>query len=158
VKIAGCHSLDATADRAYELLQDPQVLSKCMPGCDELKLIGPDEYAMKMNTPIASIQGLFAGKVKIEERQPPHSFKLSVEGTGKVGFMKGSGVLQFTPHEGFTEVAYQGDVQVGGMIAGVGQRLVETTAKFVIRKFFDKLAEQIAPPETASGVGSAPPA
>jgi len=160
VKLAGCHSLAAEAERAYALLQDPQVLAKSMPGCDELKLIGPDAYEMKMKMVISSIQGLFAGKVRIEDRNPPHSFKLVVEGAGKVGFMKGSGVLQFTPREGFTEVAYHGEVQVGGMIAGVGQRLVETTAKFLIRKFFEKLAGQIAPaasPETVAGAGLSPP-
>jgi carbon monoxide dehydrogenase subunit G len=140
------------------MLQDPQVLAKSMPGCDELMLIGPDEYQMKMKMSISSVQGLFAGKVRIEDPYPPHSFKLVVEGTGKVGFMKGTGVLSLTPHDGFTEVGYHGDVQVGGMIAGVGQRLVETTAKFVIRKFFEKLVEQIAPPETVAAAGALPPA
>jgi carbon monoxide dehydrogenase subunit G len=146
MKIGGSHSLAVTADQAYTLLQDPEVLAKSMPGCDHLSRIGPDEYEMKMKMAISSIQGLFAGKVKIEDQFPPHSFKLVVEGTGKVGFMKGAGVMQLTPHDGFTEVAYHGDVQVGGMIAGVGQRLVETTAKFVIRKFFEKLSDQIPPP------------
>jgi carbon monoxide dehydrogenase subunit G len=135
------------------MLQDPEVLAKAMPGCDQLNRIGPDEYEMKMKMVISSIQGLFAGKVRIEDQNPPHSFKLVVEGNGKVGFMKGSGVLQLTPHEAHTEVAYHGDVQVGGMIASVGQRLMETTAKFVIRKFFDKLQEQMS--EGAS-TGSAP--
>ena len=146
MKIGGSHSLAVTADRAYTLLQDPEVLAKSMPGCDHLSRIGPDEYEMKMKMAISSIQGLFAGKVKIEDQFPPHSFKLVVEGTGKVGFMKGAGVMQLTAHDGFTEVAYHGDVQVGGMIASVGQRLVETTAKFVIRKFFEKLSDQIPPP------------
>src|SRR5690348_16594311 len=108
------------------MLQDPEVLAKSMPGCDQLTSIGPDEYEMKMKMSIASIQGLFAGKVKIEDQNPPASFKLSVEGTGKVGFMKGSGVLTLTAQETGTQVTYEGEVQVGGMIAGVGQRLVET--------------------------------
>ena len=141
MKIAGCHSLPVEAERAYTMLQDPEVLAKAMPGCDQLTRIGPDEYEMKMKMAISSIQGLFAGKVKIDQQNPPHSFRLAVEGRGKVGFMNGSGMIQLTPHEGSTEVAYHGEVQVGGMIASVGQRLVETTAKFVIRKFFDKLAE-----------------
>src|SRR5260370_34243261 len=65
--------------------------------------------------------------------------------------MKGSGLLELTPRDGATEVAYRGEVQVGGMIASVGQRLVETTAKFVIRKFFDKLSEQVGAAETGGG-------
>jgi len=142
VKISGSHAVPAPPERAYRLLQDPEVLAKSMPGCDQLTKIGPDEYEMKMKMAIASIQGLFAGKVKIEDQNPPHSFKLTVEGTGKVGFMKGSGVLTLMPQDGATQVAYDGEVQVGGLIAGVGQRLVDTTAKFIIRKFFDKLVEQ----------------
>ena len=62
--------------------------------------IGPDEYEMKMKMVISSVQGLFAGKVKIEDQNPPRSFKLLVEGTGKVGFMKGSGMLRSHPHNG----------------------------------------------------------
>ena len=79
------------------MLQDPDVLAKSMPGCDHMTRIGPDEYEMKMKMVISSIQGLFAGKVKIEDQNPPHSFKLSVEGTGKVGFMKGSGSFSSHP-------------------------------------------------------------
>jgi carbon monoxide dehydrogenase subunit G len=144
LKIAGQHTLATTPERAYTMLQDPEVLAKAMPGCDQLTRVGPDEYEMKMKMAISSIQGLFAGKVKIEDQHPPDDFKLVVEGTGKVGFMKGSGVLHLKPQDGATEVAFEGDVQVGGLIASVGQRLVETSAKFVIRKFFDKLSEQVA--------------
>jgi carbon monoxide dehydrogenase subunit G len=149
VKIAGLHKLATTPERAYTMLQDPEVLAKAMPGCDQLTRVGPDEYEMKMKMAISSIQGLFAGKVKIEDQHPPDDFKLVVEGTGKVGFMKGSGVLHLKPQDGATEVAFEGDVQVGGLIASVGQRLVETSAKFVIRKFFDKLSEQVATTTTA---------
>jgi uncharacterized protein len=153
VKIAGSHTVPVDAERAYALLQDPQVLAKSMPGCDKLDRIGPDEYEMKMKMVISSIQGLFAGKVRIEDPNPPHSFRLIVEGSGKVGFMKGSGLLTLTPRDGSTEVAYDGEVQVGGMIAGVGQRLLDTTAKFIIRKFFERLSQQV--PEVGQTV---PPA
>ena len=159
MKIAGAHVVPAPPERAYSMLQDPEVLAKSMPGCDQLNRIGPDEYEMKMKMAISSIQGLFAGKVRIDDPNPPTSFKLSVEGSGKVGFMKGSGVLTLTPQGEATQVAYDGDVQVGGMIAGVGQRLVETTARFIIRKFFDKLSEQItsAQKSPANPAYTAPP-
>jgi uncharacterized protein len=143
VKISGSYVVPAPPERAYAMLQDPDVLVKTIPGCDQLTRIGPDEYEMKMKMAISSVQGLFAGKVKIEDQKPPHSFKLSVEGTGKVGFMKGSGVLTLKPQEEGTNISFDGDVQVGGMIAGVGQRLVQTTAKFIIKKFFEKLAGEV---------------
>ncbi len=155
MKISGKHTLAIPPERAYTMLQDPDVLAKSMPGCDQLTRIGPDEYEMKLKMAIASVQGLFAGKVKIEDQHPPESFKLLVEGSGKVGFMKGSGVLHFAPQDGATEISFDGDVQVGGMIAGVGQRLVETTAKFVIRKFFDNLTREVGASQSASS-GHAP--
>jgi carbon monoxide dehydrogenase subunit G len=127
-------------ERAYEIMQDPDVLAKAMPGCESLERIGPDEYRMKMKLAMASISGAFEGKVRITDQQPPTSFKLLVEGTGKIGFMKGEGLLKLAPSGEGTEVTYDGDVQVGGTIAAVGQRLIDVTAKMMIKRFFDKLA------------------
>ena len=127
-------------ERAYEMMQDPDVLAKAMPGCESLERIGPDEYRMKMKLAMASISGAFEGKVRITDQQPPTSFKLLVEGTGKIGFMKGEGLLKLAPSGEGTEVTYDGEVQVGGTIAAVGQRLIDVTAKMMIKRFFDKLA------------------
>ncbi len=115
-----------------------------MPGCDHLALIGPDEYEMRMKMVISSIQGLFAGKVRIADRNPPEGFRLIVEGSGKVGFMKGDGVLNLSTLYTSTDIRYEGDVQVGGMIASVGQRLIDTTSRFLIKKFFERLVAQAA--------------
>ena len=142
MKLAGNYTVPIARERAYHLMQDPAVLARAMPGCDHLALIAPDEYEMRMKMVISSIQGLFTGKVRIADRNPPESFRLIVEGTGKVGFMKGDGLLTFTPLYTSTDVHYEGDVQVGGMIAGVGQRLLDTTSKFLIKKFFEKLTAE----------------
>jgi uncharacterized protein len=145
LKLAGNYTVPIERERAYHLMQDPAVLARAMPGCDHLALIAPDEYEMRMKMVISSIQGLFAGKVRIADRNPPEGFRLIVEGSGKVGFMKGDGLLTFTSLYTSTDVHYEGDVQVGGMIAGVGQRLLDTTARFLIKKFFEKLtAEAVA--------------
>jgi len=120
------------------------VLARAMPGCDHLALIGPDEYEMRMKMVISSIQGLFAGKVRIADRNPPEGFRLIVEGSGKVGFMKGDGVLNLSTLYTSTDIRYEGDVQVGGMIASVGQRLIDTTSRFLIKKFFERLVAQAA--------------
>jgi carbon monoxide dehydrogenase subunit G len=140
VKIGGSSTLAVPLDRAYEMMQDPEVLAKAMPGCESLERIGPDEYRMKMKLAMASISGAFEGKVRITDQQPPTSFKLVVEGTGKIGFMKGEGLLKLSPAGEGTDVSYEGDVQVGGTIAAVGQRLIDVTAKMMIKRFFDKLA------------------
>ena len=140
MKISGSSTLSVPPERAYEMMQDPQQLARAMPGCESLESIGPDEYKLKMKLAMASISGAFDGKVRITDKQPPNSVRLAVEGTGKIGFMKGEGLLKLTPAGDGTEVSYEGDVQVGGTIAAVGQRLIDVTAKMMIKRFFDKLA------------------
>jgi carbon monoxide dehydrogenase subunit G len=145
LKLSGNYTVPIERERAYRLMQDPAVLARAMPGCDHLALIAPDEYEMRMKMVFSSIQGLFAGKVRIADRNPPEGFRLIVEGSGKIGFMKGEGLLTFTSLYTSTDIHYEGDVQVGGMIAGVGQRLLDTTSRFLIKKFFEKLtAEAVA--------------
>ncbi len=141
MKISGSYAVPLPRERAYQLLQDPGILAKCMPGTDHLDKTGDDQYEMKMKMAIASIGGLFAGKVRLADQQPPESFRLIVEGDGKIGFVKGEGLLKLVPQGDVTEVQFEGDVQVGGTIAGVGQRLLDSSAKLIIKKFFEKFAE-----------------
>ncbi|HUJ49158.1 MAG TPA: carbon monoxide dehydrogenase subunit G [Bryobacteraceae bacterium] len=144
MKISGTFTVPAPRERAYTLLQDPDILAKCMPGTDQLYKTGEDEYDMKMKVIIASIGGAFGGKVRLSDQHPPESFKLMVEGNGKIGFLKGEGLLNLAPNgDASTEVKYDGDVQVGGTIASVGQRLLDTTAKHIIKKFFEKFSEAV---------------
>jgi carbon monoxide dehydrogenase subunit G len=127
------------------MMQDPEVLARAIPGCEGLEKTGDNEYRMKMKMAMASVSGAFEGKVRISDQTPPSSFRLTVEGAGKIGFVKGDGLLTLTPREGATEVSYEGDAQVGGTIAAVGQRLIDMTAKMMIKKFFEKLAEGSGP-------------
>jgi carbon monoxide dehydrogenase subunit G len=142
MKIAGSAQLPFPPERAYELMQDPTVLARAIPGCESLERTGEGEYRMKMKMVLASISGAFEGKVSLIDPNPPTSFRMIVEGAGKIGFMKGDGALTLTSKDGGTEVAYDGDAQIGGTMAAVGQRLIDTTAKMLIRKFFEKLAAE----------------
>jgi carbon monoxide dehydrogenase subunit G len=142
VKISGSYTLPLTQERAYQVMQDPAVLARAIPGCEGLEKTGPDEYRMKMKMALASLSGAFDGKVRITEQTPPASFRLVVEGTGRIGFVKGDGLLKLSPVEGGTEVSYEGDAQVGGTMAAVGQRLIDGTSKMMIRKFFEKLSAE----------------
>jgi carbon monoxide dehydrogenase subunit G len=146
LKIGGSYIVPAAQERAYQLLQDPVILAKCMPGTDHLDKVAEDEYEMKMKMMIASMGGMFTGKIRIADQKPPESFRLIVDGTGKIGFIKGEGLLELVPQGEATEVKYEGDVQVGGTIAGVGQRLIDTSAKMIIKKFFEKFAELAGAP------------
>jgi hypothetical protein len=140
LKIGGTAQLPFPPARAYELMQDPVVLAKAIPGCDGLEKSGEGEYRLKMKMMLASLSGAFEGKVRLTDPQPPSSFRMVVEGSGKIGFMKGEGVLRLTEKDGGTEVAYDGDAQVGGTMAAVGQRLIDVSARMLIRKFFESLA------------------
>ena len=156
MKISGVGLVPAAQERAFALLQDPEVLGRSMPGCDGLERIGQDEYHMKMKMALASVSGLFDGKVRIADSNPFTSFRLIVEGAGKIGFMKGEGVLTLSPAESGTSVNYEGTVEVGGTIASVGQRLIDTTAKMMIKRFFSKLSGEAAGAAgAASGVAPA---
>lgn len=144
MKISGSQSLPFPPEQAYRMMQDPEVLARAIPGCEGLEKTGEDEYRMKMKMALASVSGAFEGKVRITDQVPPSSFRLMVEGAGKIGFVKGDGLLTLTPKDGATglstDVSYEGDAQVGGTIAAVGQRLIDMTAKMMIKKFFEKLA------------------
>jgi uncharacterized protein len=141
VKISGSHTLAVPQENAYQMMQDPEVLARAMPGCESLERIAENEYSMKMKMVLASLSGAFEGKVRIADQTPPSSFRLIVEGSGRPGFINGNGLLKLAPTpDGGTEVNYDGDVQVGGTIAAVGQRLLDGTAKLLIKRFFDNLA------------------
>jgi uncharacterized protein len=144
VKISGSQTLAAPPDKVYAMMQNPEVLARAIPGCEALEKIGEDEYRMKMKMALASFSGAFDGKVRITNQVPPESFRLIVEGSGKLGFMKGDGLLKLAPNGEGTEVFYEGDAQVGGTLAAVGQRLIDGTAKMMIKRFFEKMAEEAA--------------
>jgi hypothetical protein len=140
MKISGAAQLPFTPERTYELMRDPAVLARAIPGCEALERTGDNEYRMKMKMMLASFSGAFEGKVRLTDAVPPTSFRMVVEGSGKIGFMKGEGVLTLTAKDGGTEVAYDGDAQIGGTMAAVGQRLIDTTARMMIKRFFEKVA------------------
>src|SRR5262249_30535026 len=106
LKIGGAYTVPLERQVAYMRLQDPEILARCMPGCDPLARIGDDEYEMKMKMVISSVKGLFGGKVRLADQSPPDSFRLLVEGSGKVGFVKGEGLLTLAPVDSSTEVRY----------------------------------------------------
>lgn len=152
MKLGGCRLVPAEQQRVYELLQDPQVLSRAIPGCKELVRGAENEYQMKMKVVISSISGLFDGKVRLSEQNPPQSYRLTVDGIGRAGFVKGDGVLTLAAEGAQTQVSYEGEVQTGGLIAGVGQRLLEVTAKMLIKRFFARICAEV------QAAGSAQPA
>jgi len=147
MKLKGTYSLPAARQQVWDALLDPGVLARTLPGCKSLDTVGPDEYRMNMALAISSLKGLFDGKVRIEDQQPPESYRLSVEGRGKMGFIKGGGSFRLVEADASaTEVEYEGDVKVGGTIASVGQRLMDMTSKMMIKRFFAALEKELTSP------------
>jgi carbon monoxide dehydrogenase subunit G len=144
LKISGTQTLAAAPEKVYAMMQDPQVLARAIPGCEGLEELGVDEYRMKTKMALAGFSGAFEGKVRITDQTPPTSFRLMVEGSGKLGFMKGDGLLKLAASGEGTEVSYEGDAQVGGTMAAVGQGLIDGMAKMMIQRFFEKLADEAA--------------
>jgi uncharacterized protein len=139
--IEGSYSLQGSQETVYASLMDPALLAICLPGCQELVAAADGTYNMKMKVALASLSGDFVGKVAMDELVPPASYRLRVEGAGRIGFLNGQGDLRLSPgEEGFTLVSYQGEVHTGGTIAAVGQRLVDTTARMMIKRFFEKMS------------------
>src|SRR5215471_682761 len=139
MKIEGVHDLNAPRARVYAAMIDPAVLGRAIPGCEKLEKTGENTYSVTLRSGVGSINGLFTGYVKLEEMRPPEHYKIMVGGKGQPGFLKGSGDLDLAESGGITRITYSGDVQVGGAIAGVGQRMIEGAAKMMASQFFNAI-------------------
>lgn len=139
MKLEGTQTLHALRSRVYQALVDPEVLKRCIPGCESLELTGENSYATTIRAGVGSIKGIFNGSVRLEDMRPPEHYRIVVDGKGTVGFLKGSGDLDLEEQGDTTEVHYTGEVQVGGTIASVGQRMIQGSAKMMAAQFFTAL-------------------
>ena len=132
--------VQASRERVYAALIDPVILQKCIPGCESLKETAPDSYEATLKIGVAGLKGTYKGKASIRDKRPPEALTLGFEGKGGPGFVRGSAAIALSDNGGTTGVACEADVQVGGLIAAVGSRLVEATAKKLADDFFRQLS------------------
>jgi carbon monoxide dehydrogenase subunit G len=144
MNLEGSHAINAPRTLVYASLIDPQVLQQCIPGCESLERTSPDTYAMTIRAGVGSIKGLFNGTVRMEDLREPEHYRLAIEGKGRTGFLKGSGDFELVEEGETTIIKYNGEMQVGGMIASVGQRMVLSAARMMASQFFTALEEQTA--------------
>ena len=144
MKIHGTHQIQTPRDRVFAALVDPQILQKCIPGCESLERTGEDAYVATMKAGVGAVKGTFKGHVRLEDVQAPSHYRMMVDGKGTPGFAKGMGEFDLIEENGRTTIAYTGEMQVGGVIASVGQRMIEAAAKMLAAKFFSELEKQIA--------------
>jgi carbon monoxide dehydrogenase subunit G len=136
MELSGEHTFAAPRERVWTFLLDPETLKQCLPGCEKLDVLGPDEYAATMKIGIAMIKGTFTGRVKISDKQEPERYKMLVEGSGPQGQVSGEGTLELIEQDGKTIVRYHGDANVRGTIARVGARMIQPAARTIVGQFF----------------------
>ena len=153
MRIAGNATLHAPVEAVYEALRDPRVLVRTIPGCERLEQVGEDAYAMTVTAGVASVRGTYAGDVRLTDQRAPHGFVLRASGSGAPGTVSADVTVNLSPgSDGTTELSYDADAVVGGMIGGVGQRLLTGVAKRTAGEFFAAVDEVLA----GGGVEEAP--
>ena len=150
MKIQGTHQINAPRDRVFAALTDPLILQRCIPGCESLEKTADNTYVATMKAGIGPVKGTFKGNVRLEDMQVPTHYRMIVDGKGGPGFVKGIGEFDLQEVDSGTAIAYTGDMQVGGVIAGVGQRMIEAAAKMLASQFFNKLGGEVKKAEEPS--------
>lgn len=157
MKLEGTIQLPAPPDEVWSLLTDASRLSRLLPGCERLEPDGPDRYKAAVKFGIAAITGKYAGTLEFAQKKPPHSLVLKMDGKGLPGFVKGEGRIQLVAKGAETELAYTGEAQVGGVIASVGQRMLDAAARKIVQQFFDSVKTELASTKSPAAESSSQP-
>lgn len=139
MKVEGEYTFDAPQDLVWEAVQDPDVLGSILPGGEGVEQVGENEYKSKLKIKVGPVQGKFTGNIKLSDIVPPDSYNIEVDGKGAPGFVKANGSLKLSSQSDTTLLTYAGEARVGGKIASVGQRLIDTSAKSIIRQSLEAL-------------------
>jgi carbon monoxide dehydrogenase subunit G len=142
VKLAISDRVPSARERVFAALIDPAILRQSIPGCESLTAAGPDTYEATLKIGVPGLKGTYAGRAAVQQKHPPDAITLTFEGKGSPGFVRGSAAITLSEGSGpsVTAVACEADVQVGGLIAAVGSRLVEAAARKLAADFFHQLS------------------
>lgn len=145
MEIAGEHKIAAPPEAVWAALNDAESLRRCLPGCEMLERTGANEFTSAVRATVGPVAGLFKGKVKLADLDPPHACRLAGRAQGgSAGFVKGSASLHLTPEGEGTRVSYEATADVGGRLATVGERVLESVARQMAREFFARLDRVIS--------------
>ena len=143
MKLTGTYEINAAREKVFAALTDPSVLQRAIEGCEKMVKTGENSYDAHLKLGIAGLKGSYVGKVQLKDVKAPESYTLIIEGKGSPGFVKGSAKITLIDKGPGTELRYESDAQVGGMIAAIGSRLIEAIAKKMSDDFFKRFAQQI---------------
>ena len=143
MELQAVYTFDAPVSRVWDALMDIEAIGRCLPGCGGLRPVGDDRYEAELVAAVAAVSGSFKATVAIEDRQPPHTYRLVTEATGRPGFVRGHARMSLAPDGSGTRVEVNASADVGGTIARVGQRLLEGVARMMLDRFFACMASRI---------------
>jgi carbon monoxide dehydrogenase subunit G len=145
LEMSGEYVLPRDRKAVYAALNDPEMLKKCIPGCEELTMVSDNEFAAVVKMTIGPVSARFKGRVKLEDLDPPNGYRIAGEGEGGVaGFAKGGATVRLTEVPEGTNLAYNAEANVGGKIAQLGQRLLAGSAKKIADKFFANFTAELS--------------
>ncbi len=155
MKIQGERRLGFPRQRVWEALMDPEVLARTLPGCRSLERDGDDAFSGRLQVSIGPVKGDFRGRLALSDVEPPAGYRMSLDGRGPSGFMRGEGSVKLAEADSgaATLLTYDLDAQVGGRIAGLGQRLLESSGKAVAQQGLEGLERQLAAGEVGETAG-----
>ena len=137
MKVEGTYHVEADPQHVWEGLMSPDLLARCIPGCQQLEQTGDGAYAVKLKAGIGAVSGTYTGTVRIYDIDEPHSFRMSGEGKRAGSSASGSGLITLTPEGGGTRLDVEGEAKVTGLIARVGQRLIGSASRVLMDQFFN---------------------
>lgn len=143
MKIQGEHTFDAARPTVWRALMNPEIIARIMPGCEKLEEVGENAYEGAMKIKVGPVQGLFKGLVELSELREPEGYRLKMKGKGAPGFVEADGQLRLSETDGGTLLSYEIDAKIGGRIASVGQRLLESSTKVIARQSLEGLEAQV---------------
>jgi len=164
MKLSGEHLIPASQQTVWEALNDADMLRACLPGCETLEKVSDTEMTAKITTKIGPVKATFTGDVTLSDLDPPNGYKLSGEGQGgAAGFASGSASVNLSEQDGGTLLRYEVEARVGGKLAQIGSRLIDSVTKKLAAQFFTSLVEKLSPddatdaePQSAESTESAP--
>ncbi len=144
MKVEGSHEFAAPRDVVWPMLLDPVVLAQILPDCERLEQVGENQYEGAMKIKIGPVQGTFDGTIALSDLQEPESATIAVTGQGAPGFVNGTGHMRLEENGDGSILRYEGDAQIGGRLAAVGQRLLDASTRAIIRTGLDGLDGLVA--------------
>ena len=148
MKLSGSYQINLEKQKVWEALNKPEILKKCIPGCEEFKKNSETEFTAKATNKIGPFNASFTGDIEIKDLNPPNSYKILGSGNSPVGFANGEALVKLEDLDGGTKLTYSVEANVGGKIAQVGSRLIDMTAKKMADIFFGKFSELIVEKKT----------